>query len=197
MIDLLIHYGIMLGISLVIMIFYGYLRALVSFQLGDKSSEVKNRLTLDPREHLDVIGATMTVFLSLGFIKPMRNSVMYFENRKRDMVLVAVLPGLIVTLGATVLFYIFNLLGFGWGMVYGIILLRKSIWFWIFNLIPIFPLDGEKILVALGSPNLRMKMTEHSNIATMILVLLTFMGIMGNIVSVFGNYVMAILLFLA
>ncbi len=196
MFDLVWFYARPLVASLVIMVLYGYLRALVSFKLGDKSGEVKSRLTLDPREHLDVIGTIMTVFLSLGFIKPMRNSVMYFENRKRDMILVAVLPGFLVTLIATVIVYIFTFLGIRNGIVFGVSMLNRSLLFWIYNLIPIFPLDGEKILTAVGSPNIRMKMSEYSNIATMILILLTFMGIVGDVVSVIVKYLMALLLIL-
>ncbi len=178
-------------VSLIIMTLYGYLRALVSRQLGDKSGEVKRRLTFDPREQLDAVGFFMMIIMGVGFIKPMSNSVMYFQNRKRDLALVAILPGFILTIGAITIYYISNFLGFG--VIRTAPLVYYSIMLWVYNLIPIYPLDGEKLITAFGTPNLKMKMSQYSNILTMVLILLTFMGFVGGIVTSVSNLILIIL----
>ncbi len=178
-------------ISIIVMTAYGYLRALVSRLLGDKSGEVKRRLTLDPREQLDPVGIIMMFIVHVGFIKPMGNSVMYFKNRKRDLALVAILPGFILTIASIIIYYISWFLGFG--IYYTKELVVYSTMLWVYNLIPIYPLDGEKLISAFGTPNLKMKMSEYGNILTMILILLTFMGFATGLVYFVSNIILSIL----
>ncbi len=179
-------------VSVIIMTAYGCLRALVSRWLGDKSGEVKRRITADPREQIDPVGMLMMIVVGVGFIKPMSNSVMYFQNRKRDLALIAILPGFILTVVSVILFYISWFLGFGFSYTNQLVV--YSAMFWVYNLIPIYPLDGEKLITAFGSPNLKMKMSQYSNIATMILLLLTFMGLVSGLVSFVSSFILSILL---
>ncbi len=190
MIGLLSYYAIAIVTSLIVMELYSIIRAFVSLKLGDKSGEVKNRFTIDPREHLDPIGFIMMIFTSLGFVKPMKNNVMNFSNRKRDLVLVTVLPGLILTLLMITLFVITSILNFG--QFFTLLLAVKSISLWIYNLIPVYPLDGEKLITALGSPNLKMKVSQYSNILTILLIMLTLMGVAGSVVNFISNMLISI-----
>ncbi len=185
-------------IAVVVMTLYGFFRALVSVKVGDKSGEVKNRLTLNPMEQLDPVGFILFVIFNVGFIKPMRNQVVYSSTRKRDMVLIAILPGIIMIVLSVVLFYISLFLTRQFWIspnipVYFMSGVVSSIMLFIYNLIPVYPLDGEKLLYALGSPNLKMKMSEHSNLINIALIMLTFMGIVSGLVGVITNFVMMIL----
>ncbi len=181
------------------MTLYGFLRAFVSIRVGDKSGEVKRRLTLNPKEQLDPIGFILFVIFNVGFIKPMRNQVMYSTNRKRDMVLIAVLPGLILIGLCLAAFYIVALSSSFLNIpitfqIYMATMLGSAIMLFLYNMLPIYPLDGEKILMAVGSPNLKMKMSEYSNIINILFLMLTMMGVIGGFMSVLTGFLMNILL---
>ncbi len=179
-------------VSVIIMTAYGCLRALVSRWLGDKSGEVKRRISADPREQIDPVGLLMMVVVGVGFIKPMSNSVMYFQNRKRDLTLIAILPGFILTIISIIIYYISFLVGFGFNYTIQLVILSSM--FWVYNLIPIYPLDGEKLITAFGSPNVKMKMSQYSNILTMALILLTFMGLVSGVISYVSGFILSILM---
>ncbi len=185
-------------IAVVIMTLYGFLRAFVSVKVGDKSGEVKSRLTLNPMEQLDPVGFILFILFNVGFIKPMRNQVMYSSTRKRDMVLIAVLPGAILVVLSIVLFYISLYVSTAFSIlpalpIYLMSAIVSCIMLFIYNLIPVYPLDGEKLLIALGSPNLKMKMSEHSNLINIVLLMLTFMGIASGLVGILTQFLMNIL----
>lgn len=179
--DIIITYGTRALAACIAMTLYGYLRAFVSLKLGDDSGEVKSRLTLNPAKQLDPIGYILALLVFVGFVKPMNNNVMNLKNRKRDLILIAVLPGVILVLIATVLYYLTvfipTLAFFAAGFLY------TSLLFSVYNLIPVYPLDGEKLLRALGSPNLKMKVDQYSNILTALLMILSFMGVATKLIS--------------
>lgn len=187
-------------VAFIVMIIYGYLRAFVSYKLGDDSNEVKNRLTISPREHLDSIGTIMMLFLGLGFIKPMRNNYMNFKNRKRDILLATLLPGIILFVISLFVFYIsvyFFQANIGFSVYvsyFALNFITMSLNFFVYNLIPIYPLDGEKLIVALCSPNTRMKFTEYSDILKITLLLFTFMGIVNIPVRFVSSFILAIVM---
>ncbi len=192
-------YVIKILIAVTLLTLYGFLRALVSIKVGDQSGEVKSRLTLNPKAQIDLVGLILFVIFSVGFVKPMRNQIMYSTTRKRDMVLIAILPGIILIALSVAVFY---LLWFLTGMLnlpmayinYGLIAVANSIMLFLYNLLPIYPLDGEKILYAVGSPNLKMKMSEYSNIINIAFLMLTLMGVLGGLMSVLTSFLMGILL---
>ncbi len=188
---MLFEYVIIVAMAILMMILYGYVRALVSFLLGDKSGEVKSRLTLNPMKQLDPIGAILTVIFGVGFIKPMRNSVMNFNKRKESIVLIVILPGIILIGASAILFHIF--IGTKLAIYFNIFCI-VSTKFFIYNLIPIYPLDGEKLVTAVGSPNLKMKLTQYGDILKMVLLVVTFMGIANIPVNFFTNIILTVIL---
>ncbi len=192
-------YIVKILIAIAIMTLYGFLRAFVSIKVGDKSGEVKSRLTLNPKEHLDPIGFILFVLLNVGFIKPMRNQVLYSSTRKRDMVLIAILPGIILIVLCLALVYLLLFVTKVSGLSdvfvnYAVSALVSSIMLFLYNLLPVYPLDGEKLLMALGSPNLKMKISEYSNIINILFIMLTIMGVLGGLMAGLTNFLLRILL---
>jgi Zn-dependent protease len=146
-------------IAAAIIIFIGFpihefAHAFAAFQLGDSTAKLFGRLTLDPRAHIDPMGALLILIAGFGWAKPTPVNPYNLRGGRNGEALVAMagpLSNLILaSLGALPLRYILttgmdvppvltNTLGF---FVYFNLLLM------IFNLIPIPPLDGSKVLFA-------------------------------------------------
>jgi Zn-dependent protease len=132
--------------------------ALIAYRLGDPTARSRGRITLNPLKHLDPIGAGMMVVLYLwwgvifGWAKPVPVSPYYFKNRQRGMALVGAAGPVTNFILAIVFIEILNLthpasdswvftllwIGFQLNLVLGL-----------FNLIPIPPLDGSRVVGAL------------------------------------------------
>lgn len=124
---------------------------------GDDTPRMNGRLTLNPLAHLDVLGSLMLILAGFGWAKPVPVSIYALERRSPAapmwvalagpmsnfiMALLAAIPfrfGLIHVLDTThnsQVIFLINLL---------FIFLRTNLLLMIFNLLPIFPLDGEKV----------------------------------------------------
>ncbi len=135
--------------------------AITADKLGDPLPRADGRVTLDPRAHIDPIGTIVLplimIFVSPGFAifgwgKPVRISLPNPKTRKRDDVLITVagpLSNLLIALVTTLFFSTWIALGFPVSdsgfKLYEIIVHLNCILF-VFNLIPIPPLDGSHIL---------------------------------------------------
>lgn len=124
---------------------------LVADRLGDHTAREAGRLSLNPLRHMDWMGMLMMVVFHFGWAKPVPVNMYRFENPKRGMALTA-LAGPMMNLLITVVFLflyglLFRALG-GTGFVLRTIYLTAylSLSLAIFNLIPISPLDGSKVL---------------------------------------------------
>ena len=123
----------------------------VAYCLGDNTAKAAGRLTLNPLAHLDPIGALMMLIAGFGWAKPVPVNPFFFKgNRTTGMMLVS-LAGPLVNLIVAYIAYAIYVAGQGFYTVpfmnqflnYCIIL---NVFLAVFNLIPIPPLDGSKIL---------------------------------------------------
>lgn len=209
----MIYILVILFVCIIYITSYGFLRAAISIKLGDKGNDAKYRLSVNPLVHIDFIGFLLMIFYGVGFIKPMRNQTINFKNRKGSIVLIATLPTLILFgisnicmwcfLDITNLaiinnqVYIFYFFGnqvpsFIACMVFEFV--RISLNVLIFNLIPIFPLDYERIFNYYVSPNLRIFWSSYDKVFQMGLILLTVFGILPFIINYISNYYISIFL---
>lgn len=131
--------------------FHEFSHGYTAYLLGDPTAQRAGRLTLNPLAHLDPIGALMLLIFRFGWAKPVPIEPRYFKKPARDMALVSVagaagnfltaaacgvivrlLPGLFMTVPALGRFMVLMvLINLGLG---------------VFNLIPVPPLDGSKLL---------------------------------------------------
>lgn len=149
----------------------------VAYRLGDPTAKMAGRLTLNPIKHLDIVGSfllPLALYLSgspflFGYAKPVPVNFARFRRIKRDMILVAS-AGILANLALTILSGgIFRILIKSQSLWYGTILspflvdlvnmaafsvLINSI-LGVFNLIPIPPLDGSRILATVLPASLK------------------------------------------
>lgn len=135
----------------------------VAYKLGDPTAKYEGRLTLNPISHLDPIGTMLFVLVGFGWGKPVPVNPQYFKNYKRDTALVAIagpVSNLLLALAAFALLMLFGKENLLFSPVFtaepstlakvGIELLTDflqiNLVLMAFNLLPIAPLDGSKVL---------------------------------------------------
>ena len=156
-----------------------YAHGRMAYILGDETARYNGRLTLNPAAHLDPIGLLMLFFAGFGWAKPVPvNPYNLQVNIKQGMLLVALAgpaTNLIIALAATLLLGVFGGLGF---VVLNSILqltIHINIVLAIFNLIPIPPLDGSRILAGL-LPGENAWLDNLEQYGFIILIILVFTG---------------------
>jgi Zn-dependent protease len=136
---------IILGLS-----FHEFCHAWVSNRLGDPLPEQQGRLTLNPLKHIDPIGLIAIVLFRFGWAKPVEINPRYYKNPLRDTVWVSLagpVGNFILALLFTVIIRVMPLFNISDQLInYMGIGLYFSLALGFFNLLPIPPLDGSKIL---------------------------------------------------
>ncbi len=151
--------------------------AKVADVLGDPTPRHYGRLSLNPIKHLDPIGALMILLVHIGWAKPVPINPSYFRNPRQGMLYVS-LAGPLANF--TVAFFVGLVFRFTQNILPDLLLLMLffvveiNIWLGLFNLIPIPPLDGSKILAAfLSQETLRAYLAFEGYGMILLILLLT------------------------
>ena len=157
--------------------------AACAYALGDPTAKYQGRLTLNPLSHLDPWGTLLLLFVGIGWGKPIPFNPYNLKNQRYGSALVA-LAGPGSNLGLVVIFslilrFIYPLTGLGtenalYTFLSLLVLLNAMLM--IFNLIPIPPLDGSKLLMAILPPSLDNVKIFLQRYGFFILILLIFLG---------------------
>lgn len=134
-----------------------FAHGLASYALGDPTPKADGRLSLNPFRHMDLWGTLLLLFVGFGWAKPVSVDPRYYENPKADMAKVSLagpFMNFVVAFVAIFLMGIMAKLNIPMNMIsrYVYTLLQYialiDIGLGLFNLIPIPPLDGSKVLLA-------------------------------------------------
>ena len=163
----------------------------VAYRLGDDTAKKAGRLTLNPLKHLDPMGLLMMLVFRFGWAKPVPVNMMKFQNPKRGMAVTALAgPGCNLLITVVFLFLYGLLIRPLSGNTAGEIILELleltsyiSLGFCIFNLIPVPPLDGSKILFSLLSDQAYWKLMRYERYGSIALSLLVWTGVLGRPLS--------------
>ncbi len=147
--------------------------AYVADKLGDPTPRSYGRLTLNPLAHLDPLGTLAIVFIGFGWAKPVPFDPYNLRNPKQDSMLIALAGPASNLILAIILSLVIKIIPPTIISDILLYIMMGNIGIAIFNIIPVFPLDGEKILTGLLPDSLAI---EFQNImhqfGTIILVLM-------------------------
>ena len=167
---MIVYYALSAVAVLVILTIHEFAHAYTAYKLGDNTARNLGRLSLNPIKHLDPVGAVCMLFFHFGWARPVPINARNFRNPKRDFAITA-LAGPLVNLicaffSAFLYLFIFALLrdvnfesGFLLSLANNALLFISlfhsiNVGIGIFNLIPIPPLDGSRILNVVLPPKM-------------------------------------------
>lgn len=138
-----------IGLVLAITI-HEFSHAFVADKLGDPTPRYQGRVTLDPRAHLDPIGTLAMLLTRFGWGKPVMFDPYNLKEPIRDTALIALAGPLSNIIFATILSVIIHLFPLPAVINFALIqVLVINLVLAVFNLIPVYPLDGSKIILVL------------------------------------------------
>ena len=170
-----------------------YAHAQAADSMGDPTPRYMGRLTFNPLAHLDPLGALLLVLAGFGWAKPVQINTNNFRNRKEGIMKVSFAgpaANLFLTFAAAFIAAAMTKLGLMNIGVYKFLMWMQlyNVWFAFFNLIPVPPLDGSKILSELLPPKLSWQFDDMvGRYGFYILIALVFTGITSMIINPLAN----------
>lgn len=170
---------------------HGYM----AYALGDPTAKHAGRLTLDPIRHLDPIGTICLLFFHVGWAKPVPVNPGNFKHPRRDIALVSLagpVSNFLLALVALFLYYPLRLAESSIVMTIALMLYMVaviSIGLGVFNLIPVPPLDGSKILLSFLPRKYEWKFAQYQQYIQFGLLILLVLGVLNTPIRFFVNLI--------
>ena len=164
---------------------------LAAYALGDPTAKAMHRLSFNPLHHIDWLGLAAMLVCGFGWAKPVPVDMRYFKNPRTGMAVTALAgPASNFALSLLLLFLASLLVRFGsasaftlWLLSFLLITAQLSIGLGLFNLIPIPPLDGSKVLFALLPPKAYMTLMRYERFGMLVLLLAVWLDVGGSYLS--------------
>lgn len=176
--------GILFGFTI-----HEFSHAYTAYRLGDDTAAHQGRLTLNPLAHLDPLGTILVFLAGFGWARPVPVNPGNFKNPRQGDILTTAAGPLSNLVMATVFALIYRLLppGDGVDSILGIfsqvlfLAVQFNLLLCFFNLIPIFPLDGARIVRALLPLNQAYAFSQLESYGPLLLMALIAIGSYGGI----------------
>lgn len=176
---------------LIAITFHEYAHARASDALGDPTPGWTGRLSLNPMAHLDPIGLLMLWIFKFGWAKPVQIDPRYYKDPKKGIILVSFagpLTNLLIALLTLILINI-NIFKLAAIQDFLYILFLYNLTLAAFNLIPIPPLDGSKILFGLLPAKFTYRWSNLEKYGPLILIISAYLGIIDIILEPLISYI--------
>ncbi len=165
---------------------------LAAYALGDPTAKSMHRLSLNPLHHIDWFGLAMMFAAGFGWAKPVPVDPRYFKKPKQGMAVTALagpvsnflLAVLLILISKAI--YLYAPYTAVWNAVFTFCLYTAaplSIGLGLFNLLPIPPLDGSKVLGVLLPDEAYSKLMRYERYGILLLLALSLLGVTGNFIS--------------
>ena len=173
-------------------------QGLMAYALGDRTAKNQGRLSLNPLAHLNPLGTIMIFLFGIGYANPVPINPRNFKNVKGGMALTALagpsanlLMGFVSVWG----YYIFARIGTGNSFLQAVAMFflyaaQINVMLAVFNLLPIPPLDGSKIIAAVLPDKAYYKYMMYERYIMIALMLLLFIGVLDTPISFLTSVLM-------
>lgn len=193
--ELVIGLAIRIFIIMCILPIHEYAHGWAANKLGDPTAKRMGRLTLNPMAHIDWIGAALIILVGFGWAKPVPVNPYNFTDRshaKRSMALTALAgpaSNVLVALAGMLLLRILSCFDIGsahfqYYLTYAFyFIMYINISLAIFNLLPIYPLDGSRILGGILPDGFSDFMEKNGQIMSMVFIIVIFSGLLDGVLT--------------
>ena len=171
---------------LIAIVFHEWAHAFVSYKLGDTTAKSQGRLSLNPLNHLDPVGILCLLLFRVGWAKPVQINPYMYKDKKSGTALTALAGPIMNFMIAFIAIFIMGLIEkyFLTTYTYVIYFIYKlalniayiNLGLGLFNLIPIPPLDGSKVLAVLLPDKIYNKLMRYERYGFILLILFIFFG---------------------
>lgn len=186
---------------LIALTFHEFAHGYAAYRMGDNTARYSGRLSLNPLDHLDIWGTLCLLFFHFGWAKPVPINPANFRDQKKGIIIVslagpfanfllafvcAVVCKILVRFTASSEIAVFFYQVFLYAEVMNVGLM-------VFNLIPIPPLDGSKVLMEFLPPRARYEMYRIERYSGIVLLILVWTRVLTPILGTLSGWVFALL----
>ncbi len=192
-----IYYLIRALVTAIAIPFHEAGHALAAWLLGDPTAKREGRLSLNPFRHFDLWGTLCMIFVGVGWAKPVSTDPRNFKNPKWGMALTA-LAGPVANLLLAYLGMIIWKLMYYWAPVNDMtifaarflqFLVSMDVGLAVFNLIPVPPLDGSRILLAVLPERIYFGIMRYERFIMIAILAAVYLGFLDGPLSTMNNVV--------
>jgi Zn-dependent protease len=177
-------------------IFHELAHGWVAWRMGDPTARSLGRLSLNPLKHLDPMGPIMLFLFGFGWAKPVPVNFNQLRDRRMGMILVSSAGIITNMLLAFCALFLYRLLSLPPSSVPAQLLYyfaRINIILAAFNLIPLPPLDGSKILMGFASSSVRNFLFRFERYGFFIIIALLYSGVLTPVIRFFELMILSII----
>ena len=186
--------AVLVAASLLCITFHETCHGLAAYKLGDNTAKRMGRLSLNPLKHVDLMGLIMMALFRFGWAKPVPVDMRNFKNPKAGMALTALagpVSNVVLAYAAVVLcnfvMFLADRLGSTWLLLalaqFFVYVEIISAGLAVFNVFPIPPLDGSKVLFAFLPDSAYEKLMRYEKYGMIALLILVWLGVGDNVLS--------------
>lgn len=178
--------------------------AYAAYKCGDDTAKLKGRLTINPFAHLDLIGTLMILFFGIGYANPVPVNPARLRHPRKNMALIS-FAGPLANIVMSFIFIFLTYFLMFIAPANNVINMVASFFSYaaqvnvtlaVFNLIPIPPLDGSKILTAVLPDKIYFNLMRYERYVMIGLFVLLFLGVLNGPITWLSNVLLYIISFI-